>query len=53
MVALTSLASTTVFKNPILETASLSLATLAVRCCLLRGLPFFFIHGKRVSIYST
>ena len=44
MLAFTSLASAPVFKNPLLEEASLVLATLAVGFCLLRGLPFFFIR---------
>ncbi len=44
MLAFTSLASTLVFKEPLLETASLLLATVAVGFCLLRGLPFFFIR---------
>ncbi|MYB92406.1 CDP-alcohol phosphatidyltransferase family protein [Candidatus Poribacteria bacterium] len=44
MLAFTSLASAKVFKNPLLEEASLILATLAVGFCLLRGLPFFFLR---------
>lgn len=32
------------FKSPILEQASLILATVTVGFCLLRGLPFFFIR---------
>lgn len=43
MLAFTSLASAKVFKNLLLEEASLILATLAVGFCLLRGLPFLFI----------
>ena len=44
MLAFTSLASATVFKNSMLEQSSLILATLAVGFCFLRGLPFFFIR---------
>ncbi|MYB92660.1 CDP-alcohol phosphatidyltransferase family protein [Candidatus Poribacteria bacterium] len=44
MLAFMCLASTRVFKNPLLEEASLILATVAVGFCLLRGLPFFFIR---------
>ena len=41
-----SLASATVFKGfPILEQASLILATVAVGFCLLRGIPFFIIRN--------
>ena len=43
MLAFTSLASTGFLKNPVLEQGSLTLATIAVGFCLLRGLPFFFI----------
>ena len=46
MTAFTSLASTTVFNNPLLEKASLILAILAVGFCLLRGLPFFFMTSR-------
>ena len=46
MLAFTSLASAAVFRNDHLETNSLSLATLAVGVCLLRGLPFFFPSKK-------
>ena len=42
MLAFTSLAGATVFKNPLMEQGSLILATVAVGFCLLRGLPFFF-----------
>ena len=44
MLAFISLASATVFKNPLLEQSSLIFATVAVGFCLLRGLPFFFIR---------
>ncbi len=52
MLAFTSLASVTVFKNPMLEQSSLILATVAVGFCLLRGLPFFFIR-KTPCLPST
>ena len=51
MLAFTSLASTTVFKNAPLEAASLILAGIAVGFCLLRGLPFFFLR-KRTPTFS-
>ena len=44
MLAFTSLASATVFKNPLLEQGSLMLATVVLGFCLLRGIPFFFIR---------
>ena len=44
MLAFTSLASISLFKNTVLEQGSLILATIAVGFCLLRGLPFFFIR---------
>ena len=44
MLTFISLASTTVFKNSILEKSSLILAIFAVGFCLLRGLPFLFIR---------
>ena len=45
MIAFMSLASASVFNNPILEAARLILATLTVVFSLLRGLPFFFIRN--------
>ena len=44
MLAFTSLASTSFFKNPALEQGSLILATIAVGFCLLRALPFLFFY---------
>lgn len=44
MLTFVSVASTLVFKTPVLNTVTLSLATGAVGFCLLRGLPFFFIR---------
>lgn len=49
MLAFTSLASTSFFKNPALEQGSLILATIAVGFCLLRGLPFFFLQDKKAQ----
>lgn len=46
MLTFTSLASVSVFKNPVLEQVSLILATVAVGFCLLRGIPFFFITNR-------
>ena len=42
MLAFISLATSSVFNHDTLETVSLTLATLAVVFCLLRGLAFFF-----------
>lgn len=44
MLTFFSLAITEVFKREPLFNISLTLATLTVGCCLLRGLPFFFIR---------
>lgn len=44
MLTFISLAYAMFFKSPILEQASLILATVAVGFCLLRGLPFFLIR---------
>ena len=44
-----SLASATVFNSPVLEQASLILATVAVGFCLLRGVPFCFTMKTRCS----
>lgn len=48
MLAFTSLASVTVFKNTVLEQGSFILAIIAVGFCLLRGLPFLFNFPKRM-----
>ena len=44
MLAFTSLASVSIFKNSVLEQGSLILAAIAVSFCLLRGIPFLFIR---------
>jgi len=49
MIAFMSLATTSVFNNPRLETFSFILTTLTVGVCLLRGLPFFFIRNPSCS----
>ena len=50
MLTFVSLASATVFKGfPVLEQASLILATVAVGFCLLRGVPFCFTMKTRCS----
>ena len=49
MLTFICLASAMFFKNPVLEQASLILATVAVGFCLLRGLPFFFIRKTPCS----
>ena len=50
MLAFTSLASISLFKNTVLEQGSLILTTIAVGFCLLRGLPFFFISKGRHTL---
>lgn len=45
MLAFISLATSSVFNHDTLETVSLTLATLAVVFCLLRGLAFFFYRN--------
>lgn len=44
MLTFMSLASTLVFKTPVIETASANLTIFTVVFCLLRGLPFFFLR---------
>lgn len=51
MLTFVSLASATVFKGfPVLEQASLILATGVVGFCLLRGLPFFFLTSPTTKL---
>ena len=44
MLTFISLAYAKMFESPVLEQASLILATVTIGFCLLRGLPFFFIR---------
>ncbi len=41
--AFTSLAAANSFAHPLLEQGSMILATIVVVCCIVRGLPFFFM----------